>query len=149
MAMAENKRLVQLLEKELDGALSSVERDELERLIRLEPARRREREVWRRVAAGIAEPVVAPRIETARMTARVLNERSRALRVRSFRPFRALLAASTLAAIAMVFFASRHVPVHVDVQKPAVARIVKPPVDVFVDESFAEDDRSALVEIRF
>lgn len=43
----------QLLDRELDGELSEVERAELDRLTRLDPPSRRDRQAWRRVEGAI------------------------------------------------------------------------------------------------
>ena len=43
-----DQRLETLLQKELDGTLSPIERDELERTILLSPTYRKERAAWRR-----------------------------------------------------------------------------------------------------
>lgn len=143
------RRIEQLLEKELDGELSATEREELERLILIEPSLRRERAAWSRVSASIA-PERAPAIELSRMTSKILNARSARLTVRRAWWPRLAFASTAAAALAVVVLATRHHEAPPAVaRKPAVAEVVRAPVDVFVDENAAEEDRTALTEIRF
>ncbi len=138
--MIEKKRIAYLFARELDGEITPLERDELERSILAVPELRREREGWRRVSESMA--VESPRIEVARMTSRVLASRGPRIAVRARWSW--ALAASAAFAIGGFAIARRAAP------PPAPVRIAQPAVPD-VDRFFGEDneDRAALVEIRF
>jgi anti-sigma factor RsiW len=73
------KRLDTLLAKELDGDLTQLEREELERLSRIDPDSRRDRATWKRFDDALKESIDAmPRLERPRLARRVLAGRDRA-----------------------------------------------------------------------
>jgi hypothetical protein len=71
------RRLDLLLDKELDGDITALEREELERLVRMEAGARRDRESWKRFDASLKTSADSlPRIDRVRLLSRVMARRS-------------------------------------------------------------------------
>lgn len=172
--MAES-RLEHLLARELDGTLTPLEAEELERLALTDPQKRRERAGWRRVRAALAEPHgLSDDFDPARLTRAIMNaqaERTSAspgpwvrLLERasvSLRLDRRWLFAGSTALVVALFFVVEREPsaIHgssrpdatqaVEAHEPPAAprpAVKRAPVDVALEEHGAEE---GAVEIRF
>lgn len=144
--MNEKKRIVQLLSRELDGEMTPLEKDELQRSILMEPELRREREAWKRVTGALSEGTADPkaRLDVGRLTSRVLA--STGPRIPARPRWSWLLAASTAFVVGGLLIAVVNQPEE-RAPAPVAARALD--VDGFFGVASADDDRAAPVEIRF
>lgn len=67
-------RLDKLLARERDGELTALEREELNRLSRLNPVVRRERAAWAEVEQILRAPVVHPEFRPHRLARRIADQ---------------------------------------------------------------------------
>lgn len=92
-------RLDTLLEKELDGTLTTLEQTELDRLLLLAPSARRERAGWGRIFQVLAQPGRPRRLQVEAMARAIVREaRARGTAVPGPRPRQVVMAATLLVA---------------------------------------------------
>src|SRR5436853_68803 len=95
--MSDARRLDYLMNRELDGEITPVEREELDRLSLAEPSARRAREAWKRFQAGLRREPSAASLDAAMIARRAMTSRPRRSSFR-FLP-RWVLAGSTLGVV--------------------------------------------------
>lgn len=149
----EQQRLSYLLSRALDGELSRLEAEELERMTRADPALRRRRAGWQRVERALSSSMtegpgldleaMAARIGAAQRRAAGPRAPSAALPARAPRVSRLAWAALGAAALALSALWVQRGPAEAP---PALAQRERVPVEVAADRVPAE---AGLVTIRF
>jgi anti-sigma factor RsiW len=149
-------RLRHLIQRALDGELTRLEEEELERLLLAEPEVRRDLAAWRRVEAGMRAP--APKLRDVDQMAREILSRARTepRPVRRPRPAVAVYALALLGLAVVSFVGSSREPSVPSVSKtssPVVVRTPRtedrPPVEVRLGEIAGARVEPNLVRIRF
>ena len=138
-------RLHKLLARERDGDLTSLEREELERLSRLDPAVRRERAAWAEVERLLGAPAAVPAFRAHRLARRIADQaksRPRPVRV----GYRWVFALAACGALAVVTVDDSPPEPKQEVTRVA-KRAVQPPVEVRL-HGLGEGDPEP-IDIRF
>jgi anti-sigma factor RsiW len=148
-------RLRHLMNRALDGELTRLEEEELERLLLAEPEARRDLAAWRRIEAGLSSPT--PKLDDVDQLARKIIARAATepRREGRSRPLVSLSAIAVLGLAAVSFLAAsrdgserpangKHAAV---VRTPRTED--RPPVEVRLGEIAGASADQSLVRIRF
>lgn len=142
------RRIDHLLRRELDGELTRVESEELERLLLSEPEARAERRGWRRVESSLGA-LQSQKLDVESM-ARVIEQRRRQVSPAQRREpliprFSAVFALAALCTAALIVWRTEpHSPPPISAAAPRVEERV--PVEVHLTDRAPE---TGLVTIRF
>jgi anti-sigma factor RsiW len=139
-------RLMHLLKRELDGELTPIEAEELERLCLSSPEARAERRAWRRMQASLRSTIDSEALDVDALAAKLSQRRVRP-EARSRRLPAAVACASILVLVAALWRDHRPPIAPAPEVRPEIsAKHDRAPVELRLEERSVE---SGLVVIRF
>ena len=147
-----NDRVTILLDRELDGTMSDLERAELDRKILLCPEARRDRASWRKVIGAIKVEQPPRKLPLDRMAAEITKQASERAAIIPFKRMRRVVLAATVAAAGFALVALVRPPEPVKVARPqpvaAISIAKRGPVELTIEREDREEE-VAPITIRF
>jgi anti-sigma factor RsiW len=132
-------RVTILLDRELDGSLSDLERAELERKILLCPDARRDRASWKKVIGELKAQQPVKKLQLDRMASEIAKQASQRPVAIPFKRMSHAVVAATLMAAGFALVALRP-PEPVVVQQPVAAIASTGPVEMTIDREDREEE---------